>query len=415
MTAELICIGTELLLGDILNTNAQYIAQQLASLGIPHFYQAVVGDNPDRIKRIIQNAIDRSNILIFTGGLGPTPDDLTIATIADFFNTKLVERQEVLDDIQQKFARRGRTMAASNRKQALLPEGADVLHNPVGSAPGIIWQPRPNLTILTFPGVPAEMRQMWQDTAVPYLKNQGWGRELFYSRTLKFWGISESELAEKVSSLLDSQNPTVAPYANHGEVKLRVSARATSQTEAEQLITPVASQIQNIAGLHYYGCNDDTLASVVGQLLQTRGQTLAVAESCTGGSLGKALTDIPGSSTYFWGGVIAYENRIKERLLEVSADDLAAHGAVSHPVAKQMAAGVRERFGTDWGIGITGIAGPGGGTPEKPVGLVYIGLASPDGTVESFEYQIGETRGREWVRRVSVSHALDRLRRSLEP
>ncbi|MGC9505067.1 competence/damage-inducible protein A [Baaleninema sp.] len=413
MSAELICVGTELLLGDILNTNAQYIAQELARLGIPHFYQSVVGDNPDRLKQVIQTAIDRSNLLLFTGGLGPTPDDLTLATIAEFFNTELEERQEIIDDIQQKFTQRGRTMSPSNRKQALLPRGAEILPNPIGSAPGIIWQPRPDVTILTFPGVPAEMRRMWHQTAVPYLRRQGWGKELFYSRLLKFWGIPESDLAEKVSHLLNSVNPTVAPYANYGEVKLRVSARAMSETEAQELINPVAKEIQEIAGLHYYGGDSDTLASVAGQLLQTRGETLAVAESCTGGSLGKALTEIPGSSTYFWGGVIAYDNRIKEQLLGVSREDLATYGAVSATVAKQMASGVRDRCRTDWGIGITGIAGPGGGTPEKPVGLVYIGLASPDGTVESFEYRLGDTRGRDWVRRVSVSHALDRLRRRL--
>ncbi|MDC0833038.1 competence/damage-inducible protein A [Geitlerinema sp. CS-897] len=413
MSAELICVGTELLLGDILNTNAQYIAQQLARLGIPHFYQSVVGDNPDRIKRVVRTAIERSNLLIFTGGLGPTPDDLTIETLASFFNTELEERPEVLRDIQQKFERRGRTMSPSNRKQARFPRGANVLPNPIGSAPGIIWQPRPDLTILSFPGVPAEMQRMWQDTAVPYLKRQGWGKELFYSRLLKFWGIPESELAEKVSHLLNSANPTVAPYANYGEVKLRVSVRAASEADARTSIDPVAQQIQEIAGLHYYGCDSDTLASVVGQLLQTRGETLAVAESCTGGSLGKALTEISGSSVYFWGGVIAYDNRIKEELLGVNVEDLATYGAVSATVAKQMASGVRDRARTNWGIGITGIAGPGGGTPEKPVGLVYIGLASPDGTVESFEYRLGDTRGRDWVRRVSVSHALDRLRRAL--
>lgn len=411
MSAELICVGSELLLGDILNTNAQYIAQELAKLGIPHYYQTVVGDNPERLQAAIDIAIHRAEILIFTGGLGPTPDDLTVETLADFFHVPLQERPDVLKDIEAKYAQRGRIMSPSNRKQALLPEGADVLPNPVGSAPGIIWR-QGNVTIFTFPGVPSEMRAMWQETAVPALKALGWGQQVFHSRTLKFWGIPESELAEKVSGFLNSVNPTVAPYANYGHVKLRVSARAESTEAAEALIHPIAQQIQEIAGQYYYGCDEETLATVVGQQLQEQGETLAVAESCTGGYLGKALTEVPGSSAYFSGGVIAYENRIKKHLLGVDGQMLETLGAVSGPVAEQMATGVRECCGTDWGIGITGIAGPSGGTPNKPVGLVYIGLAGPE-SVGHVEYRLGETRGRDWIREISVSHALNQLRLAL--
>lgn len=286
MTAEIICVGTELLLGDILNKNAQYLAQQLASLGIPHYYQTVVGDNTERLKQIIKIASDRSNVLIFTGGLGPTPDDLTTETLADFFGVPLVEKPEILEDIAQKYAVRGRVMTPSNRKQALIPEGAEVLPNSSGTAPGIIWSPISNLHILTFPGVPSEMQRMWQD-AVPYLKNLGFGQEIIYSRTLKFWGIAESALAEKASAFLNLPNPTVAPYASRGEVKLRVSAKANSQAEAEQLIAPIEQQLQAIAGLNYYGQDEDSLASVVGQLLQREDATLSVAESCTGGGWDK--------------------------------------------------------------------------------------------------------------------------------
>ncbi|MDY6939987.1 MAG: competence/damage-inducible protein A [Cyanobacteriota bacterium] len=413
MTAEIICVGSELLLGNILNGNARYLAGQLADLGIPHYYQTVVGDNRDRIQKVLEVAIGRSQILIFTGGLGPTPDDLTTETLADFFGSPLVERAEVIADITEKFARRGRTMSPSNRKQALLPEGADVLPNPVGSAPGIVWHPRPDLTVLTFPGVPAEMEKMWQETAVPYLRSRGWGRDGVYSRTLKFWGISESELAEKVGTLLDSMNPTVAPYANFGEVKLRVSARASSLEAAETLIAPVEAQLKKIGGQHYYGKDEETLASVVGGLLLAAGETLAVAESCTGGGLGQMLTEVPGSSGYFWGGAIAYDNRVKMSLLGVGAEDLATCGAVSATVARQMAIGARSRLGTSWGLSITGIAGPDGGTPDKPVGLVYIGLAGPRGRAESFEHRFGRTRGRGWVRRVSACSALDCLRQAL--
>lgn len=413
LSAEVICVGTELLLGDILNTNAQFLAQQLAQLGIPHYYQTVVGDNPLRLKKVLAIACERSRLIILTGGLGPTPDDLTIETLADFFDVPLVEHPEILEDIAQKYARRGREMSPSNRKQALLPEGAEVLPNSSGSAPGVIWQPRTGLTILTFPGVPSEMQLMWQETAVPYLRRQGWGQEIIHSRMLKFWGIGESALAEKVAPFLDLVNPTVAPYANHGEVKLRIAARAESEATARQLIEPVEHQLRQIAGLDCYGADEESLASVVGEHLQTTRETLSTAESCTGGGLGQMLTSIPGSSNYFMGGVISYDNQAKISLLGVNAEDLAQHGAVSHAIAKQMAAGVRSRLNTTWGLSITGIAGPGGGTAAKPVGLVYIGLAGPQDEIESYEYQFGSFRGRSWIQRLSACTALDQLRRKL--
>ncbi|CAD5968462.1 CinA-like protein [Planktothrix tepida] len=414
MVAEIICVGTELLLGDILNSNAQFLGQQLAQLGIPHYYQTVVGDNPERLKKVIEIASKRSQLLIFTGGLGPTPDDLTVETIADFFGSPLIEKPEIIEDITQKFTQRGRVMSASNRKQALIPEGAEILTNLTGTAPGIIWKPRgDNLTILTFPGVPAELYQMWRDVAIPYLKNNGWCQGIIQSRTLKFWGIAESTLAEKVAPFLEMKNPTVAPYANHGEVKLRISARAESQELAQQLITPVETQLREIAGLDCYGAHEDTLASVVGALLQKSRATLSVAESCTGGGLGQMLTQIPGSSDYFLGGVIAYGNAVKTSVLGVNLDDLTQQGAVSSIVAQQMALGVKTLLKTNWGLSITGIAGPGGGTATKPVGLVYIGLATPNGQVESLECRFGQTRGRDWIRRGSASSALDLLRRHL--
>lgn len=413
MSAEIICVGTELLLGEIINSNAQFLALELAALGIPHYFQTVVGDNPTRLKQVLAIARDRSQVLIFTGGLGPTPDDLTTETLAEFFGVPLVERVDVLADIAEKFAQRGRQMTPSNRKQALIPKGAEVLPNPTGTAPGIIWQPRPGLNILTFPGVPSEMQQMWRETAVPFLHNQGWGKQIIYSHTLRFWGIGESALAEKVAPFFHLTNPTVAPYASQGEVRLRVSSRAPSQAEAQQLIEPVVEQLRQIAGADYFGANSDTLASVVGQLLTDGDETLSVAESCTGGGLGKMLTAVPGSSHYFLGGVISYDNAVKESLLGVKLTDLQKWGAVSKPVAKQMATGVRSLLSTDWGLSITGIAGPGGGTDTKPVGLVYIGLAKPDGTVECFKYQLGQDRTRDSIRHASACHALDQLRRSL--
>ena len=413
MSAEIICVGTELLLGDILNTNCQYLAQELASLGIPHYYQTVVGDNISRLHQAIAIASKRASILIFTGGLGPTPDDLTTKAIASFFKTPLVEKPEIIADIQQKFESRGYEMTPSNRQQALAPADASILPNPTGTAPGMIWQPQPELTIFTFPGVPSEMQRMWQETAVPFLKSQGWGQDIIYSQMMRFRGIGESALAEQVAHLFELNNPTVAPYAGMGEVRLRVSAKAKSEAEAVALIEPVALEIKKIAGLNYFGSDQDTLASVVGELLRNAQQTLSVAESCTGGGLGEMLTETPGSSDYFQGGIIAYANQVKTVLLKVNAKDIEKLGAVSATVAEQMAQGVQQSLATDWGIGITGIAGPGGDTTDKPVGLVYIGLAAPNGKISSFEYRLGKQRSRSTIRHRSACNALDILRRQL--
>ncbi|ACB53599.1 competence-damage protein [Crocosphaera subtropica ATCC 51142] len=412
MSAEIICVGTELLLGDIVNTNVQFLAKELANLGIPHYYQTVVGDNPTRLREVITIASKRASILLFTGGLGPTPDDLTTETIAQCFHSPLVEKAEIIEDIQDKFKARGRQMNENNRKQALIPKGATILPNPTGTAPGIIWEPIPNVTIMTFPGVPSEMKRMWSETAVPHLKSQGWGKEVIFSRMLRFRGIGESSLATKVNRFFNLTNPTVAPYASLGEVRLRISAKTASETEANAIIEPVAQEIIKIAGEDYFGQDDDTLGKVVGELLRQKQQTVSVAESCTGGGLGAMFTEIAGSSDYFWGGVIAYDNCVKMSLLEVSAEALDHHGAVSDIVAQQMALGIKKRLETDWGMSITGIAGPGGGTDIKPVGLVYIGIADPDGNVESVECTFGD-RSRDIIRYLSSCTALDQLRRKL--
>ena len=413
MSAEIICVGTELLLGDIVNTNAQFLAVELANLGIPHYYETVVGDNCKRLQDAIAVASKRASLLIFTGGLGPTPDDLTTEAIAAFWQTPLVENPEALADIQAKFAQIGREMTPNNAKQALIPQGATILPNPVGTAPGIIWQPVQGLTILTFPGVPREMKAMWQETAISYLKSQGWGQEIIYSRLLKFKGIGESALAAKVNKFFDLTNPTVAPYASLGEVKLRISAKASTPSLANTVIDPVAKEIITIAGLDYLGADQDTLPSVVGNLLTQRKETLSVAESCTGGGIGQSLTTTPGSSTYFVGGVIAYANAVKTEFLGVNSQDLAEFGAVSEVVAKQMALNVKQRFHTDWGLSVTGIAGPEGGTTAKPVGLVCFGFANPHNQVDCLVARFTSYQDREIIRYLSVDYALDQLRRKL--
>jgi len=411
ISAEIICIGTELLLGEILNSNAQYLATQLAALGISHFYQTVVGDNPDRIQKVLAIAAGRSNLIITTGGLGPTPDDLTTETIASFFDAPLTERPEVWDDIIQKFKSLGRELTENNRKQALLPVGADILPNPIGSAPGMIWQPQPGLLILTFPGIPSEMYAMWQQTAIPLLHAKGWVKQVFHSRVLSYWGITESGLAERVQKFFDLTNPTVAPYANYGQARLRITACAATQSQAQNLIAPVEAEILQLTGADCYGTDDDTLASVVGDALKRNQQTLAVAESCTGGWLGEMITAMPGSSSYFLGGMISYSNAAKINLLDVSPSDLEQYGAVSEQVAIQMSIGAKVKLKSDWGISITGIAGPDGGSAEKPVGLVYIGIADPDGDSIAIRHTFSPYRDRDWIRRVSACSALDHLRR----
>lgn len=406
---ELLCVGTELLLGDILNGNARWIAQELASLGLPHYRQTVVGDNTERLINAVHEAAQRSRVLVTTGGLGPTPDDLTTAALAAAFDCPLEERQELWLEIERRLSAGGRTVAASNRRQAFLPVGADVLPNPLGSAPGMIWSPRPGFTILTFPGVPSEMKAMWRATAAPWLKEHGGSTGSFSSRVLRFAGVGESNLAETVGDLIDSQNPTVAPYASLGDVTLRVTARAESAAAAAALLDPMEQELRYRTGQQCYGVDDDSLASVVFALLRRADQRMAVAESCTGGALGAALTAVPGASDVFGGGVIAYSNQIKALLLGVPVAILDVHGAVSDPVVTAMAEGVRDRFACDWGIAISGVAGPAGGTPEKPVGLVHIAVAGPDGTQAASE-RFGDRRGRAAIQQLSVIRALDRFR-----
>ena len=408
-SAEILCIGTELLLGNITNGNARWIAEQLASLGIAHLRQEVVGDNRERLIAAVRAAAGRCRVLITTGGLGPTPDDLTTEAIAAAFGADLSERPELWVDIQTKLSGRGRPIAASNRKQALLPVGAAVLPNPTGTAAGMIWTPQPGFTILTFPGVPSELRVMWQATAAPWLRAQGLAQGVFASRMLRFWGVGESTLAEQMADLLEGVNPTVAPYAGAGEVKLRLTARAADAAQAQALLVPLEAEIRTRTGTLCYGSDDDSLASVLLEQLRRRGHTVAVAESCTGGGLSAALAAVPGASDVFLGGVIAYANSVKQELLGVAPELLETRGAVSDPVALAMAEGARRHTGATWALAVTGIAGPAGGSDDKPVGLVHIAIAGPAGS-SSEAVRFGSSRGRRWIQTVTTGEALNRLR-----
>lgn len=418
MSAEILCIGTELLLGNITNGNARWLAEQLAALGLPHHRQTVVGDNRERLMAAVREAAGRCRVLITTGGLGPTPDDLTTEALAAAFNTPLVEHPEIWAEIQARLRAGGRVCSPSNRQQAFLPAGAQVLPNPTGTAPGMVWTPpagagiQPGFTVLTFPGVPSEMEAMWRATAAPWLRAAGLAEGVFASRMLRFWGVSESALAEQMVDLLDGENPTLAPYAGAGEVKLRLTARASSDPEAQALLAPLEAEIRARTGTACFGVDDDTLASVVLEQLRRRGETLTVAESCTGGGLGAALAAVPGASDVFRGGVIAYANAVKQELLGVPAALLDSHGAVSDPVALAMAEGARRVTGASWAIAVTGIAGPGGGTVEKPVGLVHIAVAGPDGS-RSEAVRFGSSRRRSWIQTLTAGEALQRLRTRL--
>ncbi|MEB3242267.1 MAG: competence/damage-inducible protein A [Cyanobacteriota bacterium] len=414
MSAEILCIGTELLLGDILNGNARWLARELASLGVPHHRQAVVGDNKERLIAAVREAAGRCRVLITTGGLGPTEDDLTTASLAAAFDAPLVEHPEIWADIQAKLRGRGKPIPASNRRQALLPKGASVLPNAVGTAPGMIWSPLPGFTILTFPGVPSEMRAMWRATAEPWLRGAAIAEGVFLSRRLHVWGVGESRLAERVADLMERSNPTVAPYAGGGQVTLRLTAKATDADAARSLLEPTEREVRERIGAACFGADDETLASVVLTRLIACRQTLAVAESCTGGALGAALAAVPGASEAWLGGVMAYANAAKRDLLGVPAELLAQWGAVSDPVALAMARGVRQRLGSDWALAVTGIAGPGGGTEDKPVGTVHLAVVGPEpfaGWSEGVRF--GPTRGRAAIQALSVGEALNRLRLSL--
>ena len=390
--AEVVSVGTELLLGQIVNTNSHFLAGELASIGISSMYQVTVGDNVERIKSVLAQALNRSDIVITTGGIGPTADDLTHESAAELFAADMEFDEATLNKIRSMFALRGLEMSESNRKQALRPSGSDLLINHRGTAPGIIWnisqdylrkagidEPTRPRCLITFPGIPAEMKCMWSETAKPFLAAK-FGPGVIWSVDLKHYGISESALAERYADLLNGDNPTVAPLAGSGESRLRVSAKADSAEQARKLVQPVVDQIALGSAHLCYGQDEDTLESVVARLLLQKRLTVSVAESCTGGLVSKRLTDIAGSSAYVKLNVVSYANEAKAKVLKVSEHVLANCGAVSPECAAQMCAGMRELAESDIAIGITGIAGPDGGSDEKPVGLVYIGLATRNDT-----------------------------------
>lgn len=406
--AEILAVGTEILLGNIVNTNAQYIANRLAELGIEVYHQSVVGDNPERLMQAYDLAFKRADLIITTGGLGPTKDDLTKEVAFEYFGKKAVLHEESLKEIEDYFKRINMPMAESNKKQAFFPKDAIIMKNKNGTAPGCIIE-EDNKILAVLPGPPREMKPMFEESLVPYLKK--FQDSILVSKTLRVIGLGESNVAEIIDDILEnSKNPTVAPYAKEGEVTLRITAKAENEEKCEKLIIPVEKEIRERLGISVYGEGDITLEEVVGKILVENNLTIATAESCTGGLLGGAIINYPGISKVFKEGFITYTNEAKVKRVNVSEKTLRDFGAVSSETAAEMAKGAALSSGSDIGISTTGIAGPGGGTEEKPVGLVYVGLYIK-GEVKTKELHL--VGNRQKIRNMTVMRALDWLRREL--
>ncbi len=409
MKCEIISVGTELLLGNIVNTNSQYLSERLADLGLSVFYHHTVGDNEERLLVTAEEALERCDLAIFTGGLGPTDDDLTRETVAKAMGLRITNDPGILAKIRQYYDKMGRVMPEVNKKQANVPEGAIVLENDNGTAPGLILEKDGKWAIL-LPGPPKEMIPLFEQKVVPWLREKGESSVIF-SKTLRVVGVGESAIQEQLQHIFDRQtNPTVAPYAKTSETHLRVTAKAETEELASGMIEPVVAEIEGILGDNIYGYDDMTLEMTILKLAKEKGLIVSTAESCTGGLVSSRITDVGGSSEIFTGSVVSYSNEIKMKVLGVKEETLIAHGAVSGETAAEMAEGVRRLMGADIGISTTGIAGPGGGSEAKPVGLAYIGIATADGTKTYRHFSVGN---REKIKWNTSTRALDILRRRM--
>ena len=408
MSAEIISVGTELLMGNIVNTNAQYISQRLADLGIDCYIQTTVGDNHDRLVEAVHNALNRADIIILTGGLGPTADDLTKETVADAFGRKLKLDEKSLDYIKYRFSKMGHSMTPNNVKQAYFPEGCIIMPNPNGTAPGCIVENEGKAAIL-MPGPPKEMVPMFEASVLPYLeKHSGYTLK---SKMLRIFGKGESSVEYELKDIMAAQtNPTLAPYALNGEMKLRVTARCRSGEDADAIMAPMIEEIKRRIGEYIYSEDGLELHEEVARLFSAGNLTLAVAESCTGGMLASKLLSVPGSSKWFEEGCVTYSNEAKMRRLGVKKSTLDSFGAVSAETAKEMAEGIRLSSGADVGVSTTGFAGPDGGTDSNPVGTVYIGVSYGD---KSIVKRLQIPGSRERVRNMACLYALDILRRNI--
>ena len=410
-TVEILSVGTELLLGNIVNSDAQALSRELSGLGLNVLYHSVVGDNPGRLKAAIELARSRADVLITTGGLGPTCDDLTKQTLAEAFGKKMVFHPECAEGIKCYFARSGREMTENNLQQAYLPEGCQVLDNAWGTAPGCAFESG-GTHVIMLPGPPSECLPMFRERAVPYLARLSEG--VIRSRTLRVFGSGESAVESLLRGRMNElTNPTLAPYAKEGEVELRITAKADTVQAADALIAPVEQEVRGILGELVYGADVLGLEQVVLDAARERGLTLGTAESCTGGLIAKRITDVPGSASVFKGGVVSYHCEIKAGVLGVSQALLDEKGAVCSEVARQMAQGARRVLGCDLSVSVTGVAGPDPDERGCPVGLVFTALATPDGCWVKQLNLAGPSRRRDRIRNLAANHALDMARRWL--
>jgi len=379
---EIINTGTELLLGDILNTNFQYLSQKLNENGFDVLYQTTVGDNEKRLLAVLNIALERADIVITTGGLGPTRGDITADTVAKCLNLPLELHQPSLDKIKKYFTQKGIVMPDNNINQAIIPHGAHILNNYMGTAPGMVVKAKNGKLVILLPGPPNEMKHVTALQMIPYLEKHCKQQGIIHSKVLHLRGMGESTVATKLDDIIIGQtNPTIAIYARQGEIIIRITAKSTTLDIAQTLIAEMEKLVRGRLNKFIFGVDDETLAKALGQKLNAGNYTISFAESCTGGLATSMLTDIPGSSNYLLGSVVSYSNMAKSKVINVRQETLDEYGAVSQQVACQMAEGVRNLFGTTIGVGITGIAGPGGGSDSKPLGLIYIAVANEKGTV----------------------------------
>lgn len=405
---EIISVGTELLLGHVTNTDARDVSELLSKIGINVLYHTVVGDNPQRLEDCVKIARERADIIITTGGLGPTCDDLTKEILARAFDVKLVEDKREMDTLYD-YINLGKKLTDNNFRQALLPEGCTVFHNTAGTAPGCAFK-NDGKVVVMLPGPPKECRIMLEKSAIPYLRQLS--DEKIVSHTVNIFGIGESAVDDIFAGEMNAMtNPSMAPYAKECDCLLKVTAKAHTETEAEEMLRPVMAEVQEKLGEVVYGVDVDCIEQSVLKLLREKNMTFSAAESCTGGDVAKRFTDMPGASSFFLGGVVTYTNGAKAKLLGIDRDMIEDIGAVSYEVAKEMAENVRRIIGTDIGVGVTGLAGPDGDGVHK-VGTVFVSMATAEQTWVK-ELHLGEYRTRSFIRRMAGNHVYDMMRRYL--
>ncbi len=409
-TVEILSVGTELLLGSIANTDAQMLSQGLSELGLNVYWHTVVGDNPNRAREAVKLAKSRADIIITTGGLGPTCDDLTKNVLAEAFGKQLVFHEPSAERIRSYFTRTKRPMTENNLQQAMLPEGCTVLENDWGTAPGCAFEAE-GVHVIMLPGPPSECRPMFHYRAKPYLMSLSEG--VIASHTLKLFGIGESSMEAQLREQMNEMtNPTLAPYAKEGECELRVTAKAENDEAAQKLLKPTVEQVKQLFGSKVYGVDVSSLEQVVQTLLEEKGMTIGVAESITGGLLAKRLTDLPGVSRVFKGGIVSYTNEVKQNVLGVPEQLLNEHGAVSAPVAQAMAEGARKVLGVDIALAATGVAGPDKDDRGNDIGTAFVAIATPAGSYVR-ALNLGNRPMRERLRTQTAHHAFDLARRYL--